>query len=135
LRAWRYCQHDCGHAIAAVSYAAAALGWQTRLIVSAAGETVARLLGVDRRADFGSAEAEAPEALLWVGDPDARPDIEQLLIPLVEATWYGRANKLSHEQVRWPDIDLIERATHKPLTQELLAPDRSRCRPLRRRPI
>ena len=23
MRAWRYCQHDCGHAIAAVSYAAA----------------------------------------------------------------------------------------------------------------
>ena len=33
MRAWRYCQHDCGHAIAAVSYAAAALGWQTRLVV------------------------------------------------------------------------------------------------------
>ena len=27
MRAWRYCQHDCGHAIAAIAYAAAALGW------------------------------------------------------------------------------------------------------------
>ena len=26
MRAFRYCQHDCGHAIAAVAYAAAALG-------------------------------------------------------------------------------------------------------------
>ena len=32
LRAYRYCQHDCGHAIAAVAYAAAALGWRTRLL-------------------------------------------------------------------------------------------------------
>jgi nitroreductase len=36
MRSWRYCQHDCGHAIAAVSYAAAALGWQTRLVLSTA---------------------------------------------------------------------------------------------------
>jgi SagB-type dehydrogenase family enzyme len=122
LRAWRYCQHDCGHALAAVSYAAAALGWQTRLVHSAADETVARLLGIDRHADFGPAEAEVPDALLWVGNPDARPDVEQLLIPLGGATWYGRANKLSHEQVRWPDIDSIQRATHKPATQEPPAP-------------
>jgi SagB-type dehydrogenase family enzyme len=122
LRAWRYCQHDCGHAIAAVSYAAAALGWQTRLVVSPADEAVAHLLGVDRLADFGSAEAEVPDALLWVGDRDARPDIEQLRVPLAEATWDGRANQLSREQVRWPDIDLIQRATHKPRTQEPVAP-------------
>jgi nitroreductase len=32
LRAYRYCQHDCGHAIAAVAYAAAALGWRARLL-------------------------------------------------------------------------------------------------------
>ena len=43
-------------------------------------------------------------------------------IPLGKARWYGRANKLSHEHVRWPDIDLIQRATHKPLTQEPAAP-------------
>src|SRR5690606_20057191 len=27
-RAYRYCQHDAGHAMAAVRYAAAALGWR-----------------------------------------------------------------------------------------------------------
>ena len=97
MRAWRYCQHDCGHAIAAMSYAAAALGWQTRLVVSAADEVVANLLGIDRSADFESAEAEAPDALLWVGDPDARPDLARLLDPLSKARWHGRANRLSQE--------------------------------------
>ena len=71
MRAWRYCQHDCGHAIAAVSYAAAALGWQSRLVLWAADDVVAGLLGLDRDADFASAEAEAPDALLWVGNPDS----------------------------------------------------------------
>ena len=122
MRAWRYCQHDCGHAIAAVSYAAAALGWQARLVVSAADDVVANLLGLDRSADFESAEREAPDALLWVGDPDARPDLARLLDPLSKARWHGHANRLSQEHVRWPDIDSIHRITHKSLTQERSAP-------------
>jgi SagB-type dehydrogenase family enzyme len=122
MRAWRYCQHDCGHAIAAVSYAAAALGWQTRLVSSASDDVVANSLGLDRSADFESAEAEAPDALLWVGDPDARPDHARLLDPLSKASWYGRANRLSQEHVRWPGIDSIHRITHKTLTQEPAVP-------------
>ena len=37
MRAWRYCQHDCGHAIAAVSYVAAALGLANAAIGGARG--------------------------------------------------------------------------------------------------
>lgn len=118
MRAWRYCQHDCGHAIAAVAYGAAALGWQSRLVYSAGDEVVAGLLGFDRQADFESAEAEAPDALLWVGDPDALPDLARLVEPLRSASWCGRAKRLSQEHVRWPDIDAIHRDTHKPPTLE-----------------
>ena len=122
MRAWRYCQHDCGHAIAAVSYAAAALGWQTRLVLSVADDVVAGLLGLDRAADFGTAETEAPDALLWVGDPDAQPDPARLLEPLHMANWHGRANELSQAHVLWPEIDSIHRTTHKPSTPERPAP-------------
>jgi len=118
MRAWRYCQHDCGHAIAAISYAAAALGWLTRLVVSADDGVVANLLGIDRSADFESVEAEAPDALLWVGDPDARPDLALLMDPLSKGSWHGRANRLSQEHRPWPDIDSIHRITHKSRTQE-----------------
>ncbi len=121
MRAWRYCQHDCGHAIAALSYAAAALGWQTRLVVSAGDDALVNLMGLGRTADFVSAEREAPDALLWVGDPDARPDLARLLDLLSKASWYGRANRLSREHVRWPDIDAIHRITHKSLTPEAAA--------------
>jgi len=31
-RAYRYCMHDAGHAIGAISLAAAGLGWHTRLL-------------------------------------------------------------------------------------------------------
>jgi SagB-type dehydrogenase family enzyme len=124
MRAWRYCQHDCGHAIAAVSYAAAALGWQTQLVLSVADDVVAGLLGLDRGADFGAAETEAPDALLWVGDSDAQPDPARLLDPVHKANWRGRANGLSQAHVLWPDIDSIHRATHKPSTPERPAPPR-----------
>lgn len=83
---------------------------------------VANLLGLDRSADFESAEAEAPDALLWVGDPNAGPDVARLLDPLSRANWHGHANRLSQEQVRWRDIESIHRITHKSLTPECSAP-------------
>lgn len=126
MRAWRYCQHDCGHAIAAVSYAAAALGWQTRLIFSAADEEIAALLGLDRPGDFApdaaSAEAEVADVLLWVGDPDTQPDLGYFLEVLHEnvaqMAWHGHGNRVSTAHVLWPNIDSIHRATHKSRTKE-----------------
>ena len=74
LRAFRYCQHDCGHAIAAVSYAAASLGWPTRMLDAASDEDVAAVLGLVRSADDHVVEREEPDCLLWVGpgEPPAR---------------------------------------------------------------
>ena len=118
MRAWRYCQHDCGHAIAAVAYAAAALGWQARRVSSVSDDALAALLGIDRPGDFESAEDEAPDALLWVGDPAAAPDVERLREALRDATWRGRANRLSDSHVEWRDIEVIHRTTAKPATAE-----------------
>ena len=122
MRGWRYCQHDCGHAIATVSYAAAALGWQTRLVFSAADDAVTGLLGLDRSNDFASAEAEAPDALLWVGHPNAPPDLDRLLADLNKASWHGSANRLSVGHRLWRDIELIHRATYKSGMPELATP-------------
>lgn len=123
MRAWRYCQHDCGHVIAAVSYAAAALGWQTRLAEAVADDAVAGLLGLDRSEDFGGAEAEAPDALLWIGPPRSSPELERMRTALEKAQWHGHANQLSAGHVTWPDIDSIHIATHKAHTRERPSPD------------
>ncbi len=45
-RAFRYCQHDVGHALAALSIAAAGLGWQARLLDDLGTDQVETLLGV-----------------------------------------------------------------------------------------
>ncbi|MFM0016887.1 nitroreductase, partial [Paraburkholderia sediminicola] len=84
---------------------------------------VANLLGLNRGEDFDKAEAEAPDALLWIGNPELRPDLERMLIALDSAPWHGRANQLSPGHVKWPDIDSIYRATHKARTREPTLPN------------
>jgi nitroreductase len=113
LRAYRYCQHDCGHAIAAVAYAAAALGWRTRLLSGWGDAELAALLGLDRAEDFVDAEPENPEAALWVGPESPPADLspKELSDGL---PFIGRANRLSHAQRDWRGIEDVDRAAHRP---------------------
>ena len=54
-RAFRYCQHDVGHALAALRFAAATLGWRVQLMPEWDDARIARLLGLDRAEDFADA--------------------------------------------------------------------------------
>jgi SagB-type dehydrogenase family enzyme len=124
-RAYRYCQHDVGHAIAAVRYAAATLGWQVRLLTSWGDAEIGALLGLDRDADFAAAEHEHPDTMLLVStrQPGLVAD-EFSAATLVRMTrggrWHGRANPLSaHHQDDWPVIDDVAAACRKPATQEI----------------
>ncbi|MGH8671719.1 MAG: SagB/ThcOx family dehydrogenase [Burkholderiales bacterium] len=119
MRAYRYCQHDCGHAIAALRYAAAALGWRAILLDHCGDDDIAALLGLDRAADFTDAEAETPEALLWIGPGCASPDIESLVAQVRGAQWFGKANRLSANHVRWEMIARVDQAARKPRTPPL----------------
>ena len=49
-RAFRYCNPDVGHAIGAMAFAAAALGWEARLIETMPDAQLALLLGRGRGA-------------------------------------------------------------------------------------
>ena len=79
-RAFRYCQHDAGHAIGALRFAAAMLGWRMQLLPDWSDARIAALLGLDRDADFEGAEREEPECVRWsscrdrrIGDPALEP--------------------------------------------------------------
>jgi SagB-type dehydrogenase family enzyme len=125
MRAFRYCQHDCGHAIAAVSYAAAALGWRSHLLAAPGDSEIAALLGLDR--NEASAETEAPDCLLWMsaGEP---PPAE---LPPAPSHWHGTPNRLSSHHVEWTDIEQVHRLTgkprmdHEPAIQVLAFPETS----------
>lgn len=108
-RAFRYCQLDAGHALGAVRYAAALLGWQARVVPGLGHADLAGWLGTGRAADFGQAEAEEPELLLAIGpDLGAVPTAPDRPLSL----WQGQANRLDrHPMYRWPVIDAVARAT------------------------
>jgi SagB-type dehydrogenase family enzyme len=137
VRAFRYCQHDAGHALAAARYAAGVLGWSARLVEAAGDADLTALLGLDREQDFvhlAAGDRELPDALVLVASPDGieerRRRVEAALDDLVAllrgGRWSGRPNRLSPEHVDWPEIEAVAKATRKPRTPGAAAGDASR---------
>jgi SagB-type dehydrogenase family enzyme len=116
-RAFRYCQHDLGHAIAALGMSAALCGWRVSMLPAWPHQAVAALTGIDRDADYVEAEREEPACLLLV-TRGSRPDLERVAPTLLDAVrggrWFGRASQLSEEHVRWSFIDDVASATEDP---------------------
>jgi SagB-type dehydrogenase family enzyme len=106
-RAFRYCQHDLGHALAAVSFSAATLGWQAQLVPMASGYVV-WLLGLEPPAH--RLEPEIPEALVWI---QTVASTEPFSLPPAGSSleWLGRPNQLSTGYHEWPAIDEVAAAT------------------------
>ena len=114
-RAFRYCQHDVGHAIGSLRLSAALLGWRMRLLPDWSDADIGALTGVDRDADAGEAEREAPECVAIVSaDGGATIDREAVIVAARRATWHGRPNMLSRSHVDWPAIDAVDVATRTP---------------------
>ena len=113
-RAFRYCQHDIGHAIGALRIAAAALGWSARVLDEVADETIEALLGLDRDADFEGAERESAELLMAIGPGElAKNTVE--VEELKASRWYGKANRLSADDpIAYEAIDDVAAASRKP---------------------
>jgi len=66
-RAYRYCQLDLGHALAALSYSAALLGRRATPWLETGSLGIARLPGLDRSHEFPADEPETPELLIEAG--------------------------------------------------------------------
>jgi nitroreductase len=118
VRAYRYCQHDIGHAVAALRYAAAALGWSALLLDEPGDDEVSAWLGLNRDADFPvhPLDREHPGPLLLVG-PGSLAPVTPNHQALDGAAWTGKANPLSREHVHWQAIDETARAAHKGRTE------------------
>jgi len=121
-RAFRYCQHDVGHAFAALAVSAAALGWQMRWLDTPADSETAALLGLLRAADFQPEEPEYPAllAVVWAGkSPETAPaaGVSREAFEMAAASgWHGKANRLSPGHVPWAAINNAARASAKPRT-------------------
>jgi len=118
-RAFRYCQHDAGHAVGALAVAAAGLGWEARLCEGVSDRELAALLGVR---DQRGIEAEHPECLLLVAPPMPGLQFEErrafalpapLLAELASTRWNGVPNRLSKNHHSWPVTDEVALVTEK----------------------
>ncbi len=120
-RAFRYCQHDIGHAIGTLRIAAATLGWNMVVLSGTSDDTITHLLGLHRKQDFQKSEAEYPELLAAVWPQTTQAYTEVCLVfekpsdeLLLSGEWQGTANRLSKDDpVHWEIIDEVSEASWK----------------------
>ena len=120
-RAFRYCNHDVGHALAAVSFSANLFGWKASYLSGLSDQELDTLLGFDR-AGFGALEEEHPELMCWV-HPHHCPDIarrlpDNLISTFKDVSFKGRPNRLSRQPVNWEIIYHTANLTRQPATAE-----------------
>jgi SagB-type dehydrogenase family enzyme len=117
-RAFRYCNHDVGHAVGAIAVSARMLGWEARVFDGLADEELNKLLGTQPQSGV---EAEHADCLLALypadtdsearGAPDLSP--EQWRTRLPSARFRGEPNSLSRDHHDWPVIEEVSRATRR----------------------
>ncbi len=128
-RAFRYCQHDVGHALAALSFSANLLGWKVTWLNAVSDEEIASLLGFDHT-QWPAFELERPELLCFVhrsGAPQVPRDLpSEIVSALSEMEFHGMPNQLSEEHVDWEIISRVAEATVNPQSGEaaFTSPDR-----------
>ncbi|KPJ78337.1 MAG: hypothetical protein AMJ54_04285 [Deltaproteobacteria bacterium SG8_13] len=120
-RAFRYCNHDVGHAVAALSLAAGLWGWRFTFLNALSDRQIEIMLGFDRT-QWKRLEAEHPDLAGFVGSQETadtpRGLPEEVLQALAEMKIEGRPNRLSREPVGWEIIDDTAEAVRKPPTDE-----------------
>ena len=121
-RAFRYCNHDVGHAVACLSFAANLNGWHVRLLSTLADRDIAAMLGFDRTI-WHEQEKEWPDLLLMVHKSMERPQSLSLPPEIIQSfssfSFEGRPNQLSGKHSDWNIIDEAAAASEKFPTPEL----------------
>jgi hypothetical protein len=97
-RAFRYFNHDVGHALAALRFAANLFGWQLTCLTGLSDAAVETVLGL-RRTDYPSLDEEHPDLLCLVlaGGQHSIPQTlpAELIAAFDKIHFAGRPNPLS----------------------------------------
>jgi SagB-type dehydrogenase family enzyme len=124
-RAFRYCNHDTGHALAALRFSANLFGWRLQLLDMPGDDALEALLGFGRT-EFPPLESEAPELACWVWPADAGPAPagipDELPAAFAGLEYQGRPNRLSRKHVDWEVLYRAAAASRKPSTPAGPAP-------------
>jgi SagB-type dehydrogenase family enzyme len=120
-RAFRYCNLDTGHALAALAFAARLHGWQLTCLRDAGDREIGTILGF-YRTRWRPLEDEHPELICWVSVRRPATEVPQCLPPLWvrafdEIEFTGTPNVLSRTPFDWSIIARTAAAAEKPATQ------------------
>lgn len=116
-RAFRYCQHDMGHAMAAVSFAGNLLGWKVSCLTEVSDADLSNMLGFPKT-KWIPGEEEFPEVLCSVTPVQAPPVVlkPEWIRQCSELSFQGTPNRLSADHLEWSVIGETAEATLKPRT-------------------
>lgn len=117
-RAFRYCQLDIGHALAALSYAASVLGWRVELLSDYSDADISALLGLNHQDDFIAREGETADLVCRIhynaSFLETGLEREALINSLPSASWLGKAQSLkAYHMFHWPVIDAVSQTAQK----------------------
>lgn len=120
-RAFRYCNHDVGHAMACLNLSANLLGWKITYLNSLSDREIDTVVGF-RQTQWNEFEKEHSELLLFVHQ-DTDKDIPRSINPEIlsafeSLTFTGKPNQLSKDHVDWKIIEQAASWTLKPKTDE-----------------
>ncbi len=119
-RAFRYCNHDIGHALACLSFSANLFGWQVTYLNAMSDEEIETILGFGKTL-YPDLEEEQAEAMCVVHGRD----IEKMPCRLPDATidffsraaFLGEPNRLSRSPVKWELVYRTAEQASKPRTE------------------
>jgi len=121
-RAFRYCNHDAGHALACASFSANLFGWKVSYLNALSDEEIQAVLGFDQ-IRFRKLEAEHTDFLCFVHPLTSLHiprDLPGQIIPeFADLRFVGEPDPLSQESVNWELIYQTARQTRKPATAEI----------------
>ncbi len=115
-RAFRYCNHDVGHAVACLSFAANLHGWKLSCLNTITDREIATILGFDKTT-WHDHENEWPDLLLMVHKSTESPQSLTLPPEIIQSfssfSFEGKPNRLSREHADWSIIDTVATASEK----------------------
>jgi SagB-type dehydrogenase family enzyme len=119
-RAFRYCNHDAGHALACLSFSANLFGWKIIYLNALSDDDIRTVLGFNKTR-WPHLEKEHPDFLCYVFPssqmPASRNLSEEILKGFAELDFFGTPTSLSPDHFNWEIIELAGKETKKPRTE------------------
>jgi len=121
LRAFRYCHHDLGHAMAAINFSCACLGWRANLVDRFSTKDLECILGL---VHTNENEVEVPDCLIAIipNQECSKININKQFIAddFLKLTWHGIPNILSSDHLEWEGIQEASKSCEKPFAESHL---------------